>query len=173
MSGPIPSRALALSPHHSVSLLVPPPVRLAPARESVFLRAPLSVTHVSLFPPPGARVLNPCDPSAVGRVSSCLHFPWGVLLVSPRRPPRVGLLRRAPRASAAFRGVRALVYSTATGLVRGRRRTSSSCRGVCPFHGALSATVPEESWPLGVHRGGGISSRLVEARAAQRGRRGT
>ena len=91
MSDRIPSRALALSPHHSVSLLVPPPDRLAPVRVSVFFRAPLSFTNVSLLPPPGARVLNPCDPSAVGRVVIMSSLPGGrPSRESPPTPSRGG-----------------------------------------------------------------------------------
>ena len=85
MSDPIPSRAWALSRLHSVSLLVPPPDRLAPVRVSVFLRAPLSFTHVSLFPPPVARVINPCGPSAV----VCVVIMSSILVGHPSResPP--------------------------------------------------------------------------------------
>ena len=68
MSDPIPSRALALSPHHSVSLLAPLPERPVLVRVSIFLRAPLSFARVSFFTLSGARALNLCDPSVVGRV---------------------------------------------------------------------------------------------------------
>ena len=77
MSDPIPSRALALCPHHSVSLLAPLPERPVLVRVSIFLRAPLSFTHVSLFPLPSVRVINPCDPSAVVRVVIMSSLPVG------------------------------------------------------------------------------------------------
>ena len=87
MSDPIPSRALALSTHHLVSLLVPPPDRLALVCVSVFLRVPLSFTHFSLFQPPGGRVLNPCDPSAVGRVVIMSSLPVGRPFCEPPPTP--------------------------------------------------------------------------------------
>ena len=91
MSDPIPSRALALSPHQSVSLLAPLPERPVLVGVSIFFRAPLSFARFSLFTLSGARALNPCDLSVVGRVVVMSSLPAGrPSRASPPTPSRGG-----------------------------------------------------------------------------------